>query len=228
MSKVWRTLRQQAEQFAGWNPVMQWNVEYRVLEHDCFDAALGANLSFSLRHLGGDKLQAWLTALLRSEPTISLESAADLDRFVKDDPSCVDHYVALSSCAGFQALQLYRIAHMLWLNGEKHNAMMLKNWGAQTWGVDIHPGAKVGRSVLVRHGYGLVVDDGVVIEDAVTLWNSVSILRSSVGECKSPVLQRGVTVHAQSTLCGAITIKKGTILPECTFYTESIADAAGC
>ena len=58
MSKVWRSLRQQAEQFAGWNPVMRWNVEYRVLEHDCFEAALGANLGFSLRHLGGDKLLA--------------------------------------------------------------------------------------------------------------------------------------------------------------------------
>ena len=89
MSKVWRSLRQQAEQFAGWNPVMRWNVEYRVLEHDCFEAALGANLGFSLRHLGGDKLQAWLTALLRSEPAIAVQSAADLERFVKDDPSCV-------------------------------------------------------------------------------------------------------------------------------------------
>ena len=156
MSKVWRSLRQQAEQFAGWNPVMRWNVEYRVLEHDCFEAALGANLGFSLRHLGGDKLQAWLTALLRSEPAIAVQSAADLERFVKDDPSCVDHYVALSSCAGFQALQLYRISHMLWLNLEHHNAMMLKNWAAQVWGIDIHPGAEIGKGVVVRHGQGSV------------------------------------------------------------------------
>eukprot|EP01132_Coremiostelium_polycephalum_P023832 gene23832-28483_t len=180
MSKVWRSLRQQAEQFAGWNPVMRWNVEYRVLEHDCFEAALGA----------------WLTALLRSEPAIAVQSAADLERFVKDDPSCVDHYVALSSCAGFQALQLYRISHMLWLNLEHHNAMMLKNWAAQVWGIDIHPGAEIGKGVVVRHGQGLVIDDGVVIEDDVTLWNAVSVLRSPVGACKSPVLKRGVTVHA--------------------------------
>jgi len=224
MSKVWRSLRQQAEQFAGWNPVMRWNVEYRVLEHDCFEAALGANLGFSLRHLGGDKLQAWLTALLRSEPAIAVQSAADLERFLKDDPSWVDHYVALSSCAGFQALQLYRISHMLWLNLEHHNAMMLKNWAAQVWGIDIHPGAEIGKGVVVRHGQGLVIDDGVVIEDDVTLWNAVSVLRSPVGACKSPVLKRGVTVHAQSVLCGGVIVKKGVTLPECTLFTESVAD----
>ncbi|QOJ89525.1 MULTISPECIES: serine O-acetyltransferase [Pseudomonas] len=224
MSDVWRTLRRQAEQFAGWNPVMRWNVEKRVLEHDCFEAALGANISFSMRHLGGDKLQVWLTALLRSEPTISLQSEADIDRFVKDDPSCVDFYVALSSCAGFQALQLYRISHMLWLNDEHHNAMMLKNWGAQVWGIDIHPSAQIGKGVVIRHGQGLVIDDGVVIEDNVTLWNAVSVLRSPVGTCKSPVLMQGATVHAQSVVFGDVTVKKGIILPECTLFTESVAD----
>ncbi|MBV4535661.1 MULTISPECIES: serine O-acetyltransferase [Pseudomonas] len=224
MSDVWRTLRRQAEHFAGWNPVMRWNVENRVLEHDCFEAALGANISFSMRHLGGDKLQVWLTALLRSEPTISLQSEADIDRFVKDDPSCVDFYVALSSCAGFQALQLYRISHMLWLNDEHHNAMMLKNWGAQVWGIDIHPSAQIGKGVVIRHGQGLVIDDGVVIEDNVTLWNAVSVLRSPVGACKSPVLMQGATVHAQSVVFGGVTVKKGIILPECTLFTESVAD----
>ncbi|WP_322360603.1 serine O-acetyltransferase [Pseudomonas sichuanensis] len=224
MSKVWRTLRQQAEQFAGWNPVMRWNVEYRVLEHDCFEAALAANLGFSLRHLGGDKLQAWLTALLRSESTIALQSEADIGRFVKYDPSCVDHYVALSSCAGFQALQLYRISHELWLNGEHHNALMLKNWAAQAWGIDIHPGAQIGKGVVIRHGHGLVIDDAVVIEDDVTLWNAVSILRSPAGACKSPVLKKGCTVHAHSVLCGGVTVKKDMILAECTLFTESVAD----
>lgn len=224
MSKVWRSLRQQAEQFAGWNPAMRWNVEYRVLEHDCFEAALGANLGLSLRHLGGDKLQAWLTALLRSEPAIAVQSAADIERFVRDDPGCVDHYVTLSSCAGFQAVQLYRISHILWLNREHHNAMMLKNWAAQVWGIDIHPGAQIGKGIVVRHGHGLVIDDGVVIEDDVTLWNAVSVLRSPAGGCKSPLLKRGVTVHAQSVLCGGVIVKKGVTLPECTLFTESVAD----
>ncbi|MFK0092328.1 serine acetyltransferase [Pseudomonas sp. NPDC090592] len=224
MSKVWRTLRQQAEQFAGWNPVLRWNVEYRVLEHDSLEAALAANLGLSLRHLGGDKLEAWLAALLRSEPAITIQSAADIDRFVKDDPSCVDHYVALSSCAGFQALQLYRISHMLWLNREHHNALMLKNWGAQVWSIDIHPGAQIGKGVVFRHGQGLVIDDGVVIEDDVTLWNAVSILRGPAGERKSPILKRGATVHAQSVVCGGVTVKKGITLPECTLFTESVAD----
>ncbi len=224
MNKVWRSLRQQAEQFAGWNPAMRWNVEHRVLEHDCFEAALAANLGSSLKHLGGDKLQAWLTALLRSEQAIVTQSAADIESFVRDDPSCVDYYVAMSSCAGFQALQLYRIAHMLWLNREHHNAMMLKNWGAQVWNVDIHPGALIGKGVVIRHGLGLVIDDGVVIEDDVTLWNGVSILRSTTGKCKSPVLKKGATVHSQSTLFGGVTVKKGVALPECTFYTESVAD----
>ena len=224
MSKVWRSLRQQAEQFAGWNPAMRWNVEYRVLEHDCFEAALGANLGLSLRHLGGDKLQAWLTALLRSEPAIAVQSAADIERFVRDDPGCVDHYVTLSSCAGFQAVQLYRISHILWLNREHHNAMMLKNWAAQVWGIDIHPGAQIGKGIVVRHGHGLVIDDGVVIEDDVTLWNAVSVLRSPAGGRKSPLLKRGVTVHAQSVLCGGVIVKKGVTLPECTLFTESVAD----
>ncbi|NYS35696.1 hypothetical protein HZZ02_18640, partial [Streptococcus danieliae] len=114
--------------------------------------------------------------------------------------------------------------HMLWLNLEHHNAMMLKNWAAQVWGIDIHPGAEIGKGVVVRHGQGLVIDDGVVIEDDVTLWNAVSVLRSPVGACKSPVLKRGVTVHAQSVLCGGVIVKKGVTLPECTLFTESVAD----
>ncbi|KPX78555.1 Serine acetyltransferase [Pseudomonas meliae] len=73
--------------------------------------------------------------------------------------------------------------------------MLVQNWAANTWSIDIHPAARLGKSLFVDHGIGLVIGETAVVEDQVSLWHGVT-LGSTLNEAgdRHPKIRRGALI----------------------------------
>jgi len=111
---------------------------------------------------------------------------------------------------GLHAVWLHRLEHRLWTGGYRLLARTSSQLTRFLTGVEIHPGADLGRRVFVDHGMGLVVGETAEIGDDVLLYHGVTLGGGSMRrEKRHPTLGDGVTVGANATLVGAIEIGDG-------------------
>ncbi|WP_424818167.1 serine O-acetyltransferase, partial [Pseudomonas viridiflava] len=96
----------------------------------------------------------WFGGVLQAHPEIAESASADIDHLVVVNPACPDHLTAFLTFRGIQAVQAYRIAHALWNDGDFQSAVLLQNWAANTWAIDIQPAARLGKRLFVDHGMG--------------------------------------------------------------------------
>jgi serine O-acetyltransferase len=128
------------------------------------------------------------------------------------------------SFRGFQALQLYRIANALWVEGRHELAVLLQNWTALKYAIDIHPAARIGKSVFVDHGMGLVIGSTAVVEDGVNIWHGVT-LGSTLMEAgdRHPKVRRNATLCAGATILGNIEVGEGCIVAASSVVLKPVA-----
>ncbi|KTC43482.1 serine acetyltransferase, partial [Pseudomonas sp. ABAC61] len=207
MNSLWQRLYEQARLLGERNPVLHGYVELRVCSHSSFEAALAANLAHGLRYQGGPGLEYWFASLIRAVPAIAEGAAADIEHTVRINPACPDLLTAFLSFRGIQAVQAYRMAHALWNEGDEQSAVLLQNWAANTWSIDIHPAAQLGQSLFVDHGIGLVIGQTAVVEDQVSLWHGVT-LGSTLNEQgeRHPKIRRGALICAGASVLGNIEV----------------------
>ncbi len=133
-------------------------------------------------------------------------------RSVKDrDPAATSAVSVLFNYPGIHALWAHRINHWLWSHG-RHG---LARWGSQNarffTGIEIHPGATIGRRFFIDHGMGVVVGETTVIGDDVTLYQGVTLGGTGKEHGKRhPTLQDCVVVGVGATVLGNITIGHGS------------------
>ena len=97
----------------------------------------------------------------------------------------------------------YRLAHKLYLRGHYFWARWISQRGARKTGIEIHPGATIGRGLFIDHGSGVIIGETTVIGDNVTLYQGVTLnTRSSV----HPTLEDNVMVSAGAKILGSFTI----------------------
>lgn len=91
--------------------------------------------------------------------------------------------------------------------------MLLQNWSANTWAIDIHPAAKLGKGLFVDHGIGLVIGETAVVEDDVSLWHGVT-LGSTLNEAgdRHPKIRQGALVCAGASVLGNIEVGERAIV----------------
>lgn len=213
MHSIWKTLREQAEDLAIHNPHLSSYLHERVLSRDSFGAAMAAHLSQSLREKSGSPLAGWFEDIIRSNPQVIEDAATDINHLVIVNPACPDHLTAFLTFRGVQAVQAYRLAHTLWIEGDTQSAVILQNWAANTWSIDIHPAARLGRALFVDHGIGLVIGETAVVEDEVSLWHGVT-LGSTLSEAgdRHPKIRRGALICAGATVLGNIEVGARSIV----------------
>jgi serine O-acetyltransferase len=208
MNSLWQRLQDQGRQLAERNPVLSRYVDAGIASQPSFASALAANLARQLSTQAGDAdLTTWFSEIIRSNPDIASSAAADINHLVIVNPACPDHLTAFLSFRGIQAVQAYRIAHALWTDGDVQSAVLLQNWAANTWSIDIHPAARLGKALFVDHGIGLVIGETAVVEDEVSLWHGVTLgsTLSEVGE-RHPKIRRGALICAGATVLGNIEV----------------------
>jgi serine O-acetyltransferase len=212
---LWTSLRQQAEALSERTPSLQQVLRAGVLERSSFADALAHRLAEALAATvpQGLDLKGIIGRTLAGDPGIVDAAQADLHKLANTNPACPNLLTGLLSFRGFQALQLHRVNHALWTSGDEELAVLLQNWGAIVYAIDIHPQARIGREVFLDHGIGTVVGATAVIEDGANIWHGVTLgsTLTQAGD-RHPKVRRGVTIGAGATLLGNIEIGEGAIV----------------
>lgn len=135
--------------------------------------------------------------------TIRDDVAAVLSR----DPACRSRLEVWLCYPGFHALRWYHVAHALWGMNLYLLARMASELGRWLTGIEIHPGARIGRGVFIDHGMGVVVGETAEIGDDVTLYQGVTLGGTGKDRGKRhPTLGKGVMVGVGAKILGDITI----------------------
>ncbi len=134
----------------------------------------------------------------------------DIASIRQRDPAAHSWLEVLLCYPGLHALLVYRLAHPCWQAGFRVLARFLSHLGKVFTGVEIHPGAEIGRRLFIDHATGVVIGETAVVGDDVTLYHGVTLGGTSLHKGKRhPTLGDGVIVGSGAQVLGPITIGAG-------------------
>ena len=135
----------------------------------------------------------------------------DIACILERDPAARSRWEVLTCYPGLHALVLHRLAHALWLRGLRWPARLVSHLSRWLTGIEIHPGATIGRRVFIDHGMGLVIGETAEVGDECTLYHGVTLGGTSLekGAKRHPTLGRGVIVSAGAKVLGGFTVGDG-------------------
>lgn len=126
------------------------------------------------------------------------------------DPAARSFWEVLTCYPGIHALILHRLGHWLWGHRLRWLARFTAHIGRFLTGIEIHPGATIGRRFFIDHGMGVVIGETAEIHDDVTLYHGVTLGGTSWNKGKRhPTLENGVVIGAGAKVLGPITIAAG-------------------
>ena len=148
---------------------------------------------------------------MRSFTTFLQAMAADLAIIKERDPAARSTLEILLCYPGFHALVMHRISHCLWRLRVPLLPRLLSQVGRLFTGIEIHPGARIGRGVFIDHGMGVVIGETAVIGDHCLLYQGVTLGGTGKQHGKRhPTLKENVVVGAGAKVLGAITVGANT------------------
>ena len=133
----------------------------------------------------------------------------DVANVMESDPAAKSRVEVLLCYAGLHAVWFYRVNHWLW----NHRLSLAARWLSQVarflTGIEIHPGAKIGRRLFIDHGMGVVIGETTTVGDDVTLYQGVTLGGTGKEHGKRhPTIEDGVVVGGGAKILGNITIGK--------------------
>src|SRR5579884_546940 len=133
--------------------------------------------------------------------------AEDIRSVQANDPAARSAAEVALVYPGLHALWLHRAAHALWKRDFKLSARLLAHGNRFITGIEIHPGARIGRRVVIDHGMGIVIGETATVGDGCLLYKGVVLGGTSLAKTKRhPTLEAGVVVGSNACILGAITI----------------------
>lgn len=173
-------------------------------------------------------MPAWLThGTRRSAGALrrALDTAReDLDAALERDPATNSRVEMALASPGLHALWAHRASHALWTSGRRLPARLLSQVSRSLTGVEIHPGAQIGRRFFVDHGMGVVIGETAQIGDDVMLYHGVTLGGRSLDPTikRHPTLGDGVTVGAGAKVLGDITVGDGAQVGANAVVTKNV------
>lgn len=135
----------------------------------------------------------------------------DINSVFERDPAARNTWEVLTNYPGLHAVWWHRVSHQLWLNNWFWLARMLSTIARWFTGVEIHPGAEIGRRFFIDHAMGVVIGETAVIGNDCTLYHGVTLGGTSWEEGKRhPTLEDNVVIGAGAKILGPITLHKGS------------------
>ena len=151
----------------------------------------------------------------------------DIQSVFHRDPAARNAFEVLTCYPGLHAVWLHRLAHGLWRSGWKWLARMVSNFGRWMTGIEIHPGAKIGRRFFIDHGLGIVIGETAEIGDDVTIYQGVTLGGTSWNKGKRhPTLADGVVVGAGAKVLGPFTVGAGAKVGSNAVVTKEVPPGA--
>ena len=134
----------------------------------------------------------------------------DIASVFERDPAARTTWEVLTCYPGLHALYIHKLARWFWLHGLRWLGRATSHFGRLLTGIEIHPGAQIGRRVFIDHGMGVVIGETAEIGDDVTLYHEVTLGGTSWAKGKRhPTLGKGVVIGAGAKVLGPITVGDG-------------------
>ena len=150
----------------------------------------------------------------------------------RGDPSCHHPIEALYAFPGVFAVTRYRIAHILYELDVPLLPRLVAEDAHQRTGIDIHPGARIGREFFIDHGTGVVIGETAIVGNRVTLYQGVTLGAKSFpvdeygrlvkGLARHPIVEDDVTIYASATVLGRITVGHGSVVGGNVWLTHDV------
>lgn len=210
--KVWPVIQEECRTVATDEPLLAGFLYSVVLSQPSLEAALTHILASKLDNptLPGLSLRRIIHDVMCCEPAVMTAVVADLQAVVERDPACPGYANPLLYFKGFHSIQAYRVAHHYWTHDRKDLAYYLQSRMSEVFAVDIHPGARIGKSVMFDHATSVVIGETAVVEDEFSMLHEVTLGGSGkVGGDRHPKVGRGVMIGAGAKVLGNIRIGEG-------------------
>jgi serine O-acetyltransferase len=134
----------------------------------------------------------------------------DISIVFERDPAARTHWEILTTYPGVHALLMHRLSHWLWNHKWYWLARFNSHVGRWLTGIEIHPGATIGRRMFIDHGMGVVIGETAIVGDDCTLYHGVTLGGTSWNKGKRhPTLENNVVIGAGAKVLGPITIGTG-------------------
>lgn len=151
----------------------------------------------------------------------------DIDSVFARDPAARTRWEVLFNYPGLHAAMAHRLAHRLWQAEWKGLARFISTMSRFWTGIEIHPGAKIGRRFFIDHGMGVVIGETAEVGDDVTLYHGVTLGGTSWEQGKRhPTLEDGVVVGAGAKVIGPITIGRGAKIGSNAVVVKAVPEGA--
>ena len=206
---VWDAMVQDATAMQKAEPLMHSLLHENVIGRPSFEASLAARLAAKIcvHEIKEASLRETFNALMGENPEIGARARADIAATYERDPACTSYVQPLLFFKGFMALQASRMAHALWTRERVPLAQFIQMRVSEVFGVDIHPGARIGKGIMIDHATSIVIGETAVIEDDVSMLHSVTLGGTGKeGGDRHPKIGRGVLIGAGAHILGNIRI----------------------
>ncbi|MEZ5491569.1 MAG: serine O-acetyltransferase [Gammaproteobacteria bacterium] len=211
-NEIWKKLTAEAQQVIKREPLLASYVHACILNHDSLQSAL----SFILANKISDEVMPAITVrelferAFNSSPGIIQHAASDIRAVYERDAATSSYLPVILYLKGFQSIQAHRLAHFLWTNNRRDLALFIQSRNSAVFTVDIHPACIIGKGIMFDHATGIVIGETTVIEDDVSIMQSVTL--GGTGNEKGdrhPKIRTGVLVSAGAKVLGNIEIGVG-------------------
>ena len=143
------------------------------------------------------------------------------------DPAARHAFEVLTAYPGLHAILFHRLTHALWSMGLKWLARFISHFARWITGIEIHPGASIGRRFFIDHGMGVVIGETAEIGDDCTLYHGVTLGGTSWNKGKRhPTLGNNVVVGAGAKVLGPITIAQGARIGSNSVVVKEVNEGA--
>jgi serine O-acetyltransferase len=170
--------------------------------------------------------------VLTRVPEIRILLKGDVGAAFEGDPAAKSHEEIVISYPCITAIATYRIAHELYLKQVPLIPRIMSECAHEKTGIDIHPGATIGRNFFIDHGTGVVIGETTIIGDNVKIYQGTTLGAMSFpkdergriikGRKRHPTIEDDVTIYAEATILGDVTIGKGAIIGGNVWVKQSV------
>ena len=207
LDPVWSRIREEARGIVADEPGLAGLVHASVLNRRSFEDALCYRLGQKLA--SGEMTEGLVREILNeaheADPQLGEIARVDAVAVFERDPACHRLIQPLMFFKGYQAIQAHRVARHLWTHGRKDMAYFLQMRTSEIFGVDIHPGARIGRGIMIDHAHSIVIGETAVVGDNVSMLHSVTLGGTGKEDGdRHPKIGNGVLIGAGAAVLGNI------------------------
>ncbi|MDD4098242.1 MAG: serine acetyltransferase [Lentisphaeria bacterium] len=205
--------------------------------HDCLSAQVAKALAFRCRreHCDMDcfsQAERISAGLLEKLPQIRSVLLADAQAALDGDPAAQSLDEVILAYPGFKCICIHRLAHELYAVNVPLIPRVMSEYAHTVTGIDINPGATIGPHFFIDHGTGVVIGETAIIGEYVKLYQGVTLGALSFpkdasghiikGRKRHPNIEDHVTIYAEATILGDVTIGHHTVVGGNVWLTESV------